>query len=164
MNRNVLIAIFLIIFSNSHGQQDSTAIQNALIGKSKGSWKSPIKRYSAIIKSYFVDPHLGIQIQDSGLIFVSDSAFEVKAPISGRILTNHQELYYSIAIVSGDYMLTIWGLEKPFLNTGDFVIKGQSIALIARSTENQEYRIMISLVKDREELDLRKWFSIKFSN
>lgn len=134
---------------------------NREIKRSKGKWNSPIKRYSAIMKNYFRDHHFGFLVQDSSIIFISDSAYEVASPISGSMIKLTDEDNF-VTIMCGDYSLRFTGLTTPNFKTGEKIKKGQIMGIL--KTGEKGYQLEVSFSHKTGWLDVRKWFAIKFFN
>jgi len=151
-----LLILFLFTFSNVSAQVDSTI----LFEESKGTWEYPISNFSEIenLDTKTTDIPAGSCKSYFPIIFVSENSQIVKAVFDGQVLmVQNIDSSYFIMTKYGDYFISYYGLEKPFISKGIYIKKGQTISTLHKDYD-AKYRIEINLTTERRVLNPFIWF------
>jgi hypothetical protein len=152
--KSIILFIIYLLASNSGFSQKSF---NKKFEMSKGTWIMPFKRITCI-EDNEKRKHMSVNMFDSTLRFVTDSAYEVRAVHDAEVTTVFEvEGEYCVVTRYGDYIIRYQRLSKPTIKKGAFIKAGQRIGSLLNLTESQ-YSLELSLNFNGKELDARKWF------
>ena len=164
MTRQLKFIIILILCSswaNSFGQTTADDI----FEQAKGTLLTPLSSYKEIediqAREKASRPCGRYDRADSSLIFVTDSAYEVRAAYKGVIKGIFQiEGSYTLLTKFGDYFLVYSGLNKPALKVGDTVQGGQVIGNLYDYSDTPNCcSLQFSVQKLEKSLDACKWLT-----
>ena len=143
----LIIAFIFFISSPVLAQVDS----NRIFEKSKGTWKWPI--HSGMLLGPNTQGFKGVRA-----IFITGKSDSVFAVFSGRVVSIKEvDSAYMIVTKYKDYFITYYGLQKPIINIGDYIIKEQQIGNLAKNFDGN-FSLDIYLTKKSDELDTHLWF------
>jgi hypothetical protein len=153
--QKLTLIIFTFLFTTiSFGQSR----ENKIFKASKGSWEIPLINYKTF--SILENPNNG-RI-DLGLILLADSAYEVKALHSGKIILAMEtdSNSFVITVKYGDYFISYFPLEKLLFKKEDIIKAGDIIGRVAKDMDNL-YSLKLRLSKREKDLPIKSWINWK---
>jgi len=134
--------------------QDSTS----LFESAKGSWACPIQKYSGVKKHKI---KINKKWQYKIVQFFADSSYDVKAVFDGLVVSSGSvNGVFAVITKFGDYYITYSGLDKPIVNKGDFIKRGQKISTVIMNADGT-YMTGIAIKRDDDYFDPYIWFQHK---
>jgi hypothetical protein len=155
--RSLFLILILSFFSqiNLIGQIDSSKI----FEKSKGTWHYPINHFSKVSDCKITSRKI-LFTPIKNIVFTTDSAYPVTAVYEGKVvnISLNSGVYFLITKF-GDYYLVYNGLEKPALQIGDYLLKGEKISILKNIENKNTYELEIYLTsKEGDEIFPCDWF------
>jgi hypothetical protein len=150
----IAIIVLFLFYHVSNGQPDSSRI----FEKAKGTLSHPIESFKKLLNSDSLKDdsrnHYGISN-----FYYSDNADSVKAIYEGRVVAV-VEISVSYAVITkfGDYFITYFGLTRPPIKKGEYVLKNQYIGnLINYDSGEYSYELVLIMSHNEKEVDPSMW-------
>jgi hypothetical protein len=154
--QKLTLIIFTFLFTTiSFGQKR----ENKIFKSSKGSWEIPLN-----YKTFSVLENPNNRRIDLGLILLADSAYEVKALHSGKIIlaTKIDINSFVMTVKYGNYFISYFPLDKLLFKKEDEIKAGDIIGRVAKDMDNL-YSLELRLSKGEKDLPIKNWINWKKS-
>ncbi|MBL0355999.1 MAG: M23 family metallopeptidase [Chitinophagaceae bacterium] len=151
MKRILTISLLVCFYNTALGQ---VADSNAIFLMSKGEWDCPVSKFTSATLSPKDTGSSDFNPDSKEILFVSDSAYEVRSVYPGKIIFAdvYNDSLFIIISKHGGYFTVYSALGKLSVKNGDKIKVGEKIGYMSKESE-KKYTLFLGLYMKEKEIE-----------